>query len=101
MFFTFIMDTEKRRIWINNYRTKCRRKLKKIVNAYKKEKGCSCGYNKCASALVFHHKDKNKEEKIARLVGSGAGLNRIMREIKKCEVKCANCHNEFHYPDDD
>lgn len=93
------MDKEKRRQWINDYRNKCRKKLKKFVDNYKKSIGCKCGYNKCASALGFHHRDKNKEAKVSRLVANGAGLERIKREIKKCDVICANCHLEFHYPD--
>lgn len=92
------MDKEKRRLWINDYRNKSRQKLKRFVDEYKKNSGCkTCGYNKCASALIFHHHQYNKEAKISRLVGSGAGLERVKKEIEKCNVMCSNCHLEFHY----
>ena len=59
---------------------------------YKLEKGCTdCGYNENAAALEFDHLpgfDKTKT------VGSfcWSSWERIMEEIKKCEVVCANCH---------
>jgi len=56
-----------------------------------------CGYNKSASALVFHHRDeKNKAFNI-----SGQNLNRyswevLLKEAEKCDLLCANCHAEVH-----
>lgn len=74
-------------------------KLRKdLLNIYKVKHGCAiCGYNKCAAALVFHHKDKdNKENGIAQLVNSCFNFKEVLKEIGKCTVLCANCHRELH-----
>lgn len=67
------------------------------VAAYKLEHGCCvCGYNKCPSALVFHHRDATKKEiEVSKiLVGKEATL---WEEIAKCDVMCSNCHRELHH----
>jgi len=42
--------------------------------------------------LDFDHVRDQKVAAVGRLVGSGAKLQRIVDEIAKCEVRCANCH---------
>lgn len=55
-----------------------------------------CGYNKCISALDFHHKDPaKKESELCRLWRRPWPV--IEKEISKCELLCANCHREEHY----
>jgi len=69
---------------------------RKYVQNYKMSRSCSiCGYNKCASALDFHH-NGDKEFAIAHIVNSNWSLEKIKEEIKKCIVLCANCHRELH-----
>jgi hypothetical protein len=59
--------------------------------------GCiRCGYNKCAEAIEFHHKDSNKEATISNMVNNGQ-RKALLAEIKKCDILCANCHREAHY----
>lgn len=63
-----------------------------IVNRYKVMKGCiDCGYNRHPHALDFDHLS-DKEFLISRALGSMASWTRIKNEIRKCEVRCANCH---------
>ena len=59
-----------------------------------KRKGCSsCGYDRCLSALEFHHVDS--DEKITNISAMGS-LPRIKAELPKCILLCANCHRELH-----
>lgn len=60
---------------------------------------CSkCGYNKNISALDFHHiKDKLFQLDLRNL--SNRTFSSLFKESLKCEVLCANCHRENHYPD--
>ena len=54
-----------------------------------------CGYNKCNSALEFHH--INPEEK--DFTFSNTLLiqwEKVKEELKKCICVCANCHREIH-----
>jgi hypothetical protein len=76
--------------------------LRDVIQAHKIAKGCArCGYNKSARALQFHHRDKTtKEHNIARMVTQGRSLGKIMQEVEKCDVICANCHAELHELED-
>lgn len=55
-----------------------------------------CGYNKCNSALEFHH--INPEEKSYGISSNGNchNLEQDLNEISKCILVCANCHREIH-----
>lgn len=61
---------------------------------------CSiCGYDKCWSAIEFHHVNpEEKEVTISNLVLRKMTIER-QQEVKKCIVLCANCHRELHYND--
>jgi hypothetical protein len=44
--------------------------------------------------LEFHHLE-DKDNEVSRLMGRGASLEALIREIKKCSVVCANCHRRI------
>ena len=58
-----------------------------------------CNYDKNYSVLQFHHKDPSQKSfglssnKIA-----GSSWDALLKEAEKCELLCANCHAEHHYP---
>jgi hypothetical protein len=46
---------------------------------------------------VFHHRDPSEKEiTIADAMRLGYGRKRILAELAKCEVVCANCHAKHH-----
>lgn len=48
------------------------------------------------ACLEFHHKDPNeKESSVSQLVQYG-NKKKLLEEIKKCDVLCANCHRKHH-----
>lgn len=53
-----------------------------------------CGYNKCLSALEFHHKDPTKKD--FGISDDNMRLKEAVEEVKKCILICSNCHREFH-----
>lgn len=70
-----------------------RRDNKADAVAYKG--GCCtlCGYDKCNTALQFHHLDPSKKDfdKFNRF-----RLEDSKSELDKCVLLCANCHFEVH-----
>lgn len=61
-------------------------------------KCCICGYDKCSSALEFHHiNPQDKDFSISTfMIRSKGTLELALGEIKKCVLLCSNCHREFH-----
>ena len=45
--------------------------------------------------IDFHHK-RDKEMVVGECAGHGWSKKRILNEIEKCEILCANCHREKH-----
>ncbi len=68
------------------------RKRRAWIDAIKLERGClDCGYNEHPAALQFDHRNPaEKEFNIAQ--GWTKSKARVLREIAKCDVRCANCH---------
>ena len=55
-----------------------------------------CGFDHPA-ALDFHHDDPEKKTlAVSRMVCDGWSEARILQEIEKCSVLCANCHRIEH-----
>lgn len=54
-----------------------------------------CGYDKCITALEFHHINP-KEKDINFSSNTNRSWATTCNEIKKCILVCANCHREIH-----
>lgn len=68
-------------------------RLKKKFLAYLGDKCVVCGYNKCSSALEFHHLDPSTK----RFSIGGNHCRRweiVKEELDKCVILCSNCHRE-------
>jgi hypothetical protein len=67
-----------------------------MVNLIKVDSGCLvCGYNNVASAIEFHHVHE-KYRNITDMVQGANKIERILDEMSKCLILCANCHRELH-----
>ena len=79
--------------YFRRYRAEKRIKLAEI----KASTGCcQCG-EKHPACLQFHHRDPKKKYKtISRLYAGTWSWERVLEEIKKCDVMCANCHLKLH-----
>ena len=64
---------------------------------YKKTLKCArCGETHPAT-LTFHHKNSSEKSfEIGNAIVLGVGLKKLLAEIEKCEVICANCHAKEH-----
>jgi hypothetical protein len=72
--------------------------IKDFIQQQKVGLSCQrCG-NSDTRVLDFHHLDKgNKEIGISFIHTKGWSNERILQEIAKCEVLCANCHRILHW----
>lgn len=93
------MNTEKTKYYLNtinyNHVYDYRKKLKERLVEYKGGKCEICGYNKCITALEFHHLDPGKKD---FTIGSSKVLSfeKCKQEVDKCILVCSNCHREIH-----
>lgn len=77
---------------VDNYR----KKIKERLVDYKGGKCEICGYNKCISALEFHHIEPTKKD-FTISNSSVLSFDKCKQEVDKCILVCANCHREIHY----
>lgn len=47
--------------------------------------------------LDFHHKDKTTKEKSVGSITRSGSKQKLLKEMKKCEILCSNCHRDFHH----
>jgi len=76
-----------------------RRLLAEWFREFKTDLKCKCGEDHIG-CLEFHHTDPSqKDMTVAQAVHNGWGKERILAEVEKCEVLCANCHRKLHWGD--
>ena len=71
----------------------------KFFSDYKKDLGLKC--RKCRennpACLVFHHRNPSRKSFNIGCSIARYSIKRIIKEIAKCDVLCANCHAKLHY----
>jgi hypothetical protein len=86
----------------NTYEYQKLRGLKRKVELIELKGGCCeiCGYNKNVAAFDFHHNDPTqKDYQLDMRKLSNTRMIKLMEEVEKCKILCANCHREYHSPD--
>jgi hypothetical protein len=49
------------------------------------------------ACLDFHHRDGSaKDVAVSVALARGWSVKRILQEIEKCDILCANCHRKLH-----
>lgn len=73
-----------------------RRTKERMVNSF----GGKCGICKQTfpnEVFDFHHLNpEEKELKLTSLMVNGNSWEKIVKELKKCVMLCANCHRQVH-----
>lgn len=77
--------------------TKRKMDVRKWLNEYRGTMACHrCGESDPV-CLDFHHRDpKTKDFRVGDTKAMGWGKKRLLVEIQKCVVVCANCHRKLH-----
>jgi len=92
-------DRNKKSIRSECIRCQCDIKIKTRKERVKELKinGCSiCGYDKCLSALEFHHVNPDEKTFLLNETHMTKGYKTILSELEKCILLCSNCHKEIH-----
>ena len=80
--------------WYRNYTASRRRYLiKQAAVQYLGGKCAICGYDKTLAALEVHHRDPQEKDFV---ISATLNWDRIVPELDKCVLLCANCHREVH-----
>lgn len=66
------------------------------VESLKKAASCPICGESSPYALDFHHKHSEKKEFLISKGKTAYGLNKLILEINKCIIVCANCHRKIH-----
>jgi hypothetical protein len=85
----------KRKRYLINVENKS--KIRQFILDYKKDKKCrDCNENHI-SCLQFHHIDpKEKDFSLYEASQHQYSQAKILKEIEKCIILCANCHAKLH-----
>lgn len=74
-----------------------RERNREFVRDYLSKHPCECGESR-VPVLEFHHLDpSNKKYEVSTMMQRGHAIEKIMIEIEKCKVVCANCHKMLHF----
>ena len=80
---------------------KWRKRKKWQLVLYKGGKCQICGYNKKIPAVYdFHHRNPDEKEFGIAKDGRCRGIEKLKKEVDKCNLLCKNCHAEIHYLQD-
>ena len=72
-----------------------RKRTKEKSVEYKGGKCKICNYDRCVSALEFHHLEPSKKD-FTLSQSMNIAWDKIKEELDKCILVCANCHREIH-----
>jgi 5-methylcytosine-specific restriction endonuclease McrA len=73
------------------------RRRKRVKEILVQEHGgacMACGYDRCVTALEFHHVDPASKAFAIGFRGIARSLERARAEASKCVLLCSNCHAE-------
>lgn len=86
------MDASAYREYQREYQRMYQREKRAWLQTLKEGKPCiSCGTEYHPAAMQWHHRDPSKKtSEVSRLASYSKA--RILEEIAKCDLMCANCH---------
>lgn len=77
---------------------KNRREIKNFIRELKANSKCVRCKENHPACLDFHHLDKNgKDGIISEAAKNDWTMDRLLKELQKCVILCANCHRKEHY----
>ena len=90
------------RAWVDDHREQYRqycRNRRDRTNAWLhnyKQRGCTQCPETAPECLDFHHNDPAKKSFNIGVRASAMSLEKVIAEVMKCTLLCANCHRKLH-----
>lgn len=85
----YIQNSEKKKEKVKQRRTE----IIKFIEIWKKDKVCCRCNESDHRTFEFHRRDPFKKDlSIGKVAKHGWSIKRVIEEIEKCELLCANCH---------
>lgn len=73
-------------------------RIRKHLREYLSDKSCiDCGIEDPIVLDFDHREPEEKYKNVARMLSGHYSWNRILVEIQKCDLRCANCHRRKTY----
>lgn len=63
-----------------------------LLHAFRRSACFDCGVRFPWYVMEFDHRDGTTKESLVNRLAGRAGLMRLLEEIEKCDIVCANCH---------
>lgn len=82
--------------YFERWNTPRRKTLRAWFNGLKDSMSCRYCGETCPQALDFHHRDPSEKAFSLSAQLESFSRKRILAEIAKCDVVCANCHRKLH-----
>jgi hypothetical protein len=74
-----------------------RDKMRQWFSEFMKDKSCLKCPESTKECLDFHHIDpKTKKGQVTKLLRDYRSMKKVLEEIEKCVILCANCHRKIH-----
>lgn len=77
--------------WANK-RKQYRDRVRPVLNEIKDQPCADCGFRYPYPVMEFDHVRGEKVDNVSAMVSRGVGLKKILAEVEKCDIVCANCH---------
>ena len=95
------VQREYQRKWVAKQPKRSKRAARRVKYAWYKQLKAKLSCRVCGEShpacLHFHHRRKSRKQyDVASMVNSLYSYARILAEIAKCDVLCANCHAKLH-----
>lgn len=85
----YYKKNRKHRLYVSNSRNK---RNQKIINDAKSKPCMDCGVSYPPYVMDFDHVRKRKSFSVGGGFGRSVSIKKLLKEIDKCDVICANCH---------
>ncbi len=73
-------------------------KIRSLLLAFLSDKHClDCGENDPIVLDFDHMNPDTKFKKVSKMLSGHYGWDTILKEIEKCQIRCANCHRRKTY----